>query len=95
MRFPARRAFNRWMADTIQPYVGQRVLEIGAGIGNLTRILVPRRKCYVAADIDAEHLARLHTRFQHRPNLEVRHCDLAEPGRFRAARPAPWIRSSA
>ena len=29
--------FNRWMADTIAPYVGQRVLEIGAGIGNLTR----------------------------------------------------------
>src|SRR5437588_994597 len=28
--------FNAWMADTIRPYVGQRVFEIGAGIGNLT-----------------------------------------------------------
>ena len=36
---PSRRApnFNRWMADTIRPYVGKRVLEIGAGMGNLTR----------------------------------------------------------
>src|SRR5580704_15710192 len=25
--------FNRWMADTIRPYVGERVLEIGSGIG--------------------------------------------------------------
>jgi glycosyltransferase involved in cell wall biosynthesis len=74
--------FNRWMADTIRPYVGQRVLEIGAGIGNLTRMLIPRRKYYVAADIDAEHLARLHTRFQHRPNLKVRHCDLSDAADF-------------
>ena len=74
--------FNCWMADTIRPYVGKQVLEIGAGIGNLTRMLIPRRKRYIAADIDTEHLARLHTRFQHRPNLEVRHCDLSDLGDF-------------
>jgi glycosyltransferase involved in cell wall biosynthesis len=74
--------FNRWMGDTIRPYVGERVLEIGAGIGNLTRVLIPRVKCYVAADIDPEHMARLATRFQHRHNLHVRHCDLAEPSDF-------------
>ena len=73
---------NKWMADTIRPYVGERVLEIGAGIGNLTRALLPRRKCYVATDIDAEHLARLSTRFQHRPNLRVRYCDLTNPEDF-------------
>jgi glycosyltransferase involved in cell wall biosynthesis len=74
--------FNRWMADTIRPYVGERVLEIGAGIGNLTRALIPRRKRYVATDIDSEHLARLATRFQHRPNLSIRYCNLARPGDF-------------
>jgi glycosyltransferase involved in cell wall biosynthesis len=74
--------FNRWMGDTIRPYVGERVLEIGAGIGNLTRALIPRVKCYVAADIDEEHMARLATRFQHRHNLHIRHCDLAEASDF-------------
>src|SRR5260370_645041 len=69
--------FNRWMGETIRPYVGERVLEIGAGIGNLTRVLVPRVKCYVAADIDQEHMARRATRFQHRHNLHVNRCDLA------------------
>ena len=69
--------FNRWMADTVRPYVGKRVLEIGAGIGNLTRLLVPRRARYVASDIDDEHLARLRSRFQHRPNLQVHRCNLA------------------
>ncbi len=27
--------FSRWMADVIRPYTGSRVLELGAGIGNL------------------------------------------------------------
>jgi SAM-dependent methyltransferase len=49
-------------------------------------MLVPRRKYYVAADIDTEHLARLHTRFQHRPNLEVRQCDLADSRDFEPLR---------
>ncbi len=68
--------FNRWMADTIEPYVGQRVLEIGAGSGNLTRQLAHRRKYYAATDIEPEHLERLRNDFRHRPNLEVRKCDV-------------------
>jgi glycosyltransferase involved in cell wall biosynthesis len=74
--------FNRWMADTIRPYVGSRVLEIGAGIGNLTRVLIPNVKCYVATDLDPEHMAQLSTRLQHRPNLKVRYCDLTNPADF-------------
>jgi glycosyltransferase involved in cell wall biosynthesis len=76
--------FNRWMADTIAPYVGRSVLEIGAGIGNLTRMLAPRRALYFATDLDAEHLARLKGRFQHRPNVRVAHCDVAQPADFRS-----------
>src|SRR5574340_68450 len=76
------RRFNVWMADTVRPYVGKRVLEIGAGIGNLTRQLAPRRTSYVAADIDAEHLERLRVRFRHRPNLKAIRCDLANAEDF-------------
>jgi len=74
--------FNRWMADTIQPYLGASVMEIGAGIGNITRFLVPRTKRYLASDINPEHLARLSARFQHRPNVEVVPIDLANPECF-------------
>jgi glycosyltransferase involved in cell wall biosynthesis/phospholipid N-methyltransferase len=76
--------FNRWMAETIQPFVGQRVLETGAGIGNLSRILSPRRERYVAGDIEHEYLALLRARFQHHPKFEVRHCDLENPADFQA-----------
>jgi SAM-dependent methyltransferase len=78
--------FNGWMAQTILPYVGERVLELGAGIGNMTRHLAPKRKRYVATDIDEEHLSRLRNRFQHRPNLSVSQCDLTNLADF-----APFV----
>lgn len=74
--------FNRWMADTIRPFVGKRVLEIGAGMGNLTRQLVGGRNVYVATDIDEEHMARLRVRLHHRMNLSVHHCDAARSEDF-------------
>jgi 2-polyprenyl-3-methyl-5-hydroxy-6-metoxy-1,4-benzoquinol methylase len=74
--------FNRWMADTVRPLVGTRVLELGAGIGNMTQHLARGRKIYVASDIDAEHIARLRVRFRGRPNLEIRRCDLSDAADF-------------
>jgi glycosyltransferase involved in cell wall biosynthesis len=71
--------FNRWMADTIRPYVGKHVLEIGAGIGNLSRILMSGRKRYVATDLDSEHLERLRSRLSGRPHLETAILDAARP----------------
>jgi glycosyltransferase involved in cell wall biosynthesis/predicted RNA methylase len=80
--FAATPHFNRWMADTIAPFVGRRVLEIGAGMGNLSRQLAPRRARYIATDLDAEHLRRLRTRLHHRTNLETAVCDLANSAHF-------------
>ena len=78
--------FNRWMADTVRPLLGTRVLELGAGIGNMTQHLARGRKIYVASDIDAEHMARLRVRFGGRPNLEIRKCDLCDSADFQPLR---------
>jgi 2-polyprenyl-3-methyl-5-hydroxy-6-metoxy-1,4-benzoquinol methylase len=74
--------FNRWMADVIRPWVGRRVLEIGAGIGNLSRCLAPRKELYIASDIEAESLARLKLRLAHRPNFRAAICDLSRSADF-------------
>jgi glycosyltransferase involved in cell wall biosynthesis len=66
--------FTKWMADTIRPYMGERVLEIGAGIGNLTEHLVPRRR-YWASDVNPQYLDRLEKLKPTRPYLDVRHTD--------------------
>ncbi len=74
--------FNRWMADTIRPHVRQRVLEIGAGMGNLTRQLARGRERYIASDIEVEHIARLQTRLRHYLNVETRMCNLSASADF-------------
>jgi len=76
--------FNRWMADTVLPYLGENTLELGAGIGNMTQHLARGRKSYVASDIDEEHMARLRVRFRGRPNLTMQRCDLRAPQDFEA-----------
>src|SRR5579875_2086621 len=78
--------FNRWMADTIRPYLGSTVLELGAGIGNLSVQLAKGRAAYCASDIDEEHLSRLNSRLQFRANVQVRRCDLTEPADFESLR---------
>jgi glycosyltransferase involved in cell wall biosynthesis len=77
------RRFNRWMAGTIAPYVGNRVLEIGAGIGNMTRELCPRRSYYIATDIEPEYLEQLANTFQHRAAVHVHRLDANEPEDYR------------
>jgi glycosyltransferase involved in cell wall biosynthesis len=66
--------FTKWMADTIRPFLGERVLEIGAGIGNLTSNLVPRT-VYWASDINPHYLDRLKKLKQTRPYLQVHYTD--------------------
>jgi glycosyltransferase involved in cell wall biosynthesis len=66
--------FTKWMADTIRPYLGERILEIGAGIGNLTSNLVPRM-VYWASDVNPHYLERLKKLKQTRPYLEVQYTD--------------------
>ena len=69
--------FNAWMADTIRPYCGSRVLEIGSGVGNLTQRLIPRRK-YVVSDINPLYLQTLATLQADRPYLKASFCDVSD-----------------
>jgi glycosyltransferase involved in cell wall biosynthesis len=67
--------FNRWMADTIRPWVGNDVLEIGAGMGNLTQQILPRHS-YTVADIDSLHLDYLKNRFTGNKRVTVKQANL-------------------
>jgi len=49
------RRFNRWMVKLIEPYLGDRILEVGSGIGNISRQL-PQREKLIVTDIDATYL---------------------------------------
>lgn len=81
----ARRAprFTRWIADTIRPYVGERVLEIGAGVGSITLNLVPR-KTYWATDVSPTCLYELRKLEDTRPYLHATTVDLGDAETFPA-----------
>jgi SAM-dependent methyltransferase len=73
--------FCRWMADTIKPHVGDHVLEIGAGIGNLTSHIIPRRR-YLASDINPDYLGYLKNYCLYKPYMEVKAVDLTREEDF-------------
>jgi SAM-dependent methyltransferase len=71
--------FNRWMAETIAPFVSGHVIELGAGIGNLTVLLSPRSRTYLATDTDQEHLSELKSRIAYLPNVNLALCEFTNP----------------
>ena len=72
-RMAAAPRYNRWMFDRLRPWVGRRVLEIGAGIGNMSAFLVdqPRVERVVLTDTEPYYLGRLRERFAGRPDVSV------------------------
>jgi SAM-dependent methyltransferase len=65
--------YNRWMFDRLRPWVGRRVLEVGAGIGNLSGFLVDQAHIdrVVLTDTEPYYLGRLRERFADRPQVVV------------------------
>ncbi len=73
--------FTRWMADVVRPYVGERVLEIGAGTGNMSVHLMPR-STYWATDINPHYLDYLLTLRATRPYMRVARTNAMEAESF-------------
>jgi glycosyltransferase involved in cell wall biosynthesis len=63
--------YINWLTDILRPSLGDSVLEIGAGLGNLSGRLMAKRIRYVAAEKDPLYLHALHNRFLKTPNVEV------------------------
>src|SRR5271163_985797 len=75
--------FTSWMADVIRPYVGDRVLEVGAGTGNMSVHLMPR-SVYWATDVNSHYLDYLVTLRATRPYMRVAHTNAMDAGTFPA-----------
>jgi SAM-dependent methyltransferase len=67
--------YNDWIWQSVAPYVGNRVLEVGAGIGNMTRVLYGR-DLIVATDLELPYLHILRNRFSRNPTIIVERLDL-------------------
>jgi SAM-dependent methyltransferase len=79
-RFAAATRFNGWMFDTIRPYCKGHVLEVGSGIGNISRLFLGHHIPLTASDLRAEYCTILRRQFGNDPFLRgITSVDLAVP----------------
>jgi SAM-dependent methyltransferase len=72
--------YVNWLTQLLRPHLGNRVLEIGAGIGNLAGRMMGKRQLYLAAEKDPLYLHALRNRFLRTPNVQVRSLDPEDAG---------------
>ncbi|MGA2318480.1 MAG: glycosyltransferase [Thermodesulfobacteriota bacterium] len=54
--------YNQWIFLKFRPFLGSRVLEVGAGVGNITKFLLDR-ELIIATDVEPKYLALLKNTF--------------------------------
>ena len=79
--------YNAWQVDRLAPFLGRRVCEIGAGIGNISRRLAEREpELLVLTDQRPEYLDRLRSGFASRPRVMIEPLSLPDPDATRRFR---------
>jgi SAM-dependent methyltransferase len=80
--------YTDWIADLCRPYLGRRVLEVGAGHGDLTTRFAGAGAEVLATDISKRCLDVLDARFADDERVTVAHLDLfdhTDPGGYDSA----------
>ena len=73
--------FNRWMYDTIRPFLKGNILEIGSGIGNISKYPLAEQLPITLSDINPDYQQVLQTKFSSHPSLQgILSIDLIHPG---------------
>jgi SAM-dependent methyltransferase len=66
--------YNAWLGRRLSKHLGKRVLEVGAGIGTITRQIAPGRDLVMALEMDAFYYDRLRNLFAHLPQVVPHRC---------------------
>ena len=77
LRLAKAERYNRWMLRQLAPWLGQRVLEVGSGIGSFTRYLIGR-DLIVATELNPRYLRILGNTFERHTRVEVMPLDLTD-----------------
>jgi len=68
-------SYNRWLFERCSRFLGDKVLEVGAGVGNISKFLLDR-EMVIATDVSPTYVAELQSKFSHLPNVHTRVLDL-------------------
>jgi SAM-dependent methyltransferase len=70
-RMAALAPYNRWLHERFESFLGDRILEVGSGVGNQTRFFIDDRERVVASDIEPHYVRELTSRFADRRNVRI------------------------
>ena len=68
--------YNRWVFSKLEPWLGKRVLEVGSGIGNVTRCLLDR-ELVIATDLEPKYLPILRNTFGKYAKFVIEQLDIS------------------
>lgn len=71
--------YNTFLYDVVRPYMGKRVIELGSGVGNISRMLLDRDQL-VLTDYDESYVERLEHRYHDWDYVETLRLNMIEPG---------------
>ena len=77
--------FNEWMYETVRPWLGGRVAELGAGRGNLSRFF-RRHEHVLLTDYRRDYLDELQQRWPEQPGLRFSQLDMTRPADYEQLR---------
>jgi SAM-dependent methyltransferase len=70
--------YNAWLFARAQPFLGRRILDVGAGLGTFTEILASTAERVVALEPDAGDAAQLRHRFTGDERVRVEELDATQ-----------------
>src|SRR5262245_31803833 len=70
---------HAWVYDVIAPWLGASLLEVGSGVGVMSKYLVARGGPLILSDHHPAHLAHLRARFGDPPQVAFQILDLTRP----------------
>lgn len=72
--------FNLWMFETIRPFLNGEILEIGSGIGNISKHVIQSGFSITLSDYNVQYLEHLKSNFSQFPNVkDILSIDLQHP----------------
>jgi SAM-dependent methyltransferase len=75
-RLEAAPHYNSWLGSKLRPHLGSRILEVGAGIGTITRQIEDGRERVIALEADPYYAQRLCNLFRNSPVVTPLHASV-------------------